>query len=718
MMHLPIGTIARIQSGAEYLPDDKTRPGGIQWGTMRHRSSEREGLFMPGTRGMLLRLRRLVRIPLLGMMLTIGHATDLTISADLQALLRVPVPPAGDFATHLRPGHPRISLTPGRIEELRALVQQDPVAGTWYRGIQAYAAWYEAQADIAYVPEPVPGERAQVRPMLWPGRDFVDRVYTLGLVASLGDDARAAGRLKQEVLHALDTWKDWSGSIATFEIAAGMGLAYDWLYNRWTPEERVRIRATLERIAFTEYRDLYQSVARDALERQPLPRNNVALVECCGAAVAALAIAEDEPKTAGAILATSFAVIQTILRGFGDQGSWFEGLNYWNFGVRHLVQYLNSLDTATGGDFGLVSTHQFPGVEKTAYFPLNLCGPTGTSFNYADTYEGTFTSPSLLWLGTTYRCTGAWQYEERLGRTLQIPTKVTAAPTVEHPRNLALRLLYFQPLRPETLAPAPQPLDMVYSGDEVASLRSSWEDPGAIFVGIKGGSAKGNPHAHLDAGTVILEAFGRRWLSEIPPPHYGRGGWPYAKRYMNDERFLFFQTRTEAHNTLLIDPNSNSGGNQSRLGNAIIGQLRSSADAGSCEMDLTSLYPAATSAIRCISLFERRTRLELRDVVSLKNPAPLRWHVYTTAPLVLPSEDGRAITLKFSGDKNPNAGERVEILLRSTDQAQRFAIEAAEPIAESPAIIKEKIPGFTRLAIILGRTAEATIDVEFRPWRE
>lgn len=484
-------------------------------------------------------------------------AADLSVQDDLNAMVRVPVPTVNDFTKSLRPGHPRLTLNDDRIQQLRTLIKSDPAAAAWYRGVQNNAAWYLAQADIPYVPEPVPGQRAQVRPMLWPGRDFMDRVYTLGLVVSMDHDPQALARLRQEVLHALDTWKDWSGSIATFEIAAGMGLAYDWLFDQWSEGERSRIRVAINDLAFNEYQNLRKTIMKAVAEKRTIPRNNVVLVQLCGAAVAALATLEEQPETSGPVLTTSFALMQGVLRGFGDQGSWFEGVNYWNFGIQHLVQYLASLQTSMGGDFGLISSHQFPGVEKTAYFPLFMSGPTGGVFNYADTYEGVFSSPSLLWLGSAYQCVGAWQYEANLGKNMIFDTKVTTAPKIGHPRNLALRLMYYRPMPQDALSVRSQPpLDMIYSGDEVASLRSSWTDPSAVFVGIKGGSAKGNPHAHLDAGTVIMEAFGKRWLSEIPPPRYGRGDWPYAKRYMNEDRFLFFQARTEAHNTLLIDPAS------------------------------------------------------------------------------------------------------------------------------------------------------------------
>ena len=54
------------------------------------------------------------------------------------------------------------------------------------------------------------------------------------------------------------------------------------------------------------------------------------------------------------------------------------------------------------------------------------------------------------------------------------------------------------------------PRDAIFRGVEVATLRSEWESRDAVFVGFKAGDNKAN-HSHLDLGTFVLDALGKRW---------------------------------------------------------------------------------------------------------------------------------------------------------------------------------------------------------------
>ncbi len=57
------------------------------------------------------------------------------------------------------------------------------------------------------------------------------------------------------------------------------------------------------------------------------------------------------------------------------------------------------------------------------------------------------------------------------------------------------------------------PLDAIFRGVDVACFRSSWDDPNALYLAVKGGDNKA-PHAHLDLGQLCdgcrRRAMGRR----------------------------------------------------------------------------------------------------------------------------------------------------------------------------------------------------------------
>ncbi|MCX6934415.1 MAG: heparinase II/III family protein [Verrucomicrobia bacterium] len=275
-------------------------------------------------------------------------------------------------------------------------------------------------------------------------------------------------------------------------------------------------------------------------------------------------------------------------------------------------------------------------------------------------------------------------------------------------REVVQRLLYYRPSPPVSALPL-QPLDLIYRDAGVATLRSSWTDPQATFVGLKAGSAAGNRHAHLDAGTVVIDALGERWLTEI-----GRG--PYIQSYFNQDRFLYFQARTEGHNTLLVAPEKNRGGNQKISGEATIASLPSSENEAACRIDLTEVYPEATRVARTVRLFEARRRVSIVDEVELPEPAEVRWHSYTSAPIVVLGPDGRTVTLKFRGNRDPDSGKRAVLTIVSSDVSQRFVAEPAAPLPGSEAINPEALEGFSRLAIVSGAARSHRVMVEFTPW--
>ena len=622
--------------------------------------------------------------------------------------LRVPVPPPDEFAARVRPTHPRLLLTENRREEIRALLKTSGIARGWYETVMRNAEYYQQLPLIDYVPEK-PGERAQVVPMLFPARELVDRIYTLGLVAALDDDQRAFERMRREVLHAIGDWPDWQTGLARYEIAAGVGLAYDWFYARWTDEERRKIREALVARALKPYATEYAGFTKPSALNSGMVRNNVNLVCNSGASVAALAVIDESPSAAGDVMSKAFAFLQVALPGYGDDGAWFEGVSYWIFGTRHLVQLLASFETACGTDFGLVSTHRFPGIECTAEFPIYLTSPTGRAFNFADAAGGAqFSCASLLWLGATYRQPLAIAYEEKQksGDTRGPKGK----PRHEVAREVAQRLIYYRPLIGVRAADRPPaPLDQVYRDIGVVTLRSSWDDSNGAYVGIKAGSADGNRHAHLDAGTVIFDALGQRWLSEL-------GAGPYEAAYFHEDRFRFFQARTEGHNTVLINSDRAGGGNQLIAGHTTILGVQSSPETVVCQVDLTGVYPDATRVTRTVELSEGRRVLHLKDDVALKQAGRARWHFYTEAPIIIPSPDGRRVTLKFAGNRDPHAGKRLEIALQSSDAALQFSVEPAAPLPGTNVLNIAKIKGFTRLAIASADERSFHMEVEFRPY--
>ena len=90
------------------------------------------------------------------------------------------------------------------------------------------------------------------------------------------------------------------------------------------------------------------------------------------------------------------------------------------------------------------------------------------------------------------------------------------------------------------------PRDAVFRGTDTAFFRSAWDDPGAVYVGFRGGDNKAN-HSHLDLGNFVLDALGERWALDLGPDNYNLPG------YFGKQRWTYYRLRTESHNTLTLD---------------------------------------------------------------------------------------------------------------------------------------------------------------------
>ena len=89
----------------------------------------------------------------------------------------------------------------------------------------------------------------------------------------------------------------------------------------------------------------------------------------------------------------------------------------------------------------------------------------------------------------------------------------------------------------------------------VALMRTSWVDPNALYVAMKGGSVSVN-HAHMDIGSFIFEADGVRWAMDFGMQDYESlesKGIQLFGRTQDAQRWSVFRYTNFVHNTLTVD---------------------------------------------------------------------------------------------------------------------------------------------------------------------
>jgi hypothetical protein len=185
-----------------------------------------------------------------------------------------------------------------------------------------------------------------------------------------------------------------------------------------------------------------------------------------------------------------------------------------------------------------------------------------------------------------------------------------------------------------------QALDRYFNGPvAVASMRSSWTDPKALFVGIKAGYNQVN-HGHLDLGSIELEALGEHWF-------YDLGGEDYAvKDYfdMESRRWTYYRAASASHNVPLID-----GKNQNIHAVSKFKRIALNTPEPWVTVDLSEAYQEdCTSMERGIKMMDARRAVLVQDEYTLKEARTLSWGVMTDATITL---NGREAELTLKGKK-------------------------------------------------------------------
>lgn len=556
----------------------------------------------------------------------------------------------------LNPKHPRLIVLDSDVERAKDLAKTDPTAA---RLMDAVLRSAERMLTAPTVQYRLIGPR-----LLNESRGALNRVYTLAAAYRLTGDTRFAERCRRELLAAASL-PDWHPShfLDTAEMCHAVGIGYDWLYHYLSPEDRQTIRRAIVEKGLVPGDD--EKASHNWWYRV---RHNWNQVCHGGLAVGALAIADEEEELASRVIARAWDCVPLAMAEYAPDGGWAEGPGYWNYATTYNVYFLAALETALGRDGGLSSR---PGFRDAGNFRIHSVGPTGLTFNYADAGSRAGSATCMLWLARRFR------------------RPIYAWHAHQYPGSGPLDLFWYQPA-PKGPKAVRYPLDAFFRGVDVVFMRSAWEDPRALFVGFKGGDNRAN-HSHLDLGTFVLDALGKRWAVDLGADDYNLPG------YFGGQRWTYYRLRTEGHNTITFN-----GENQDPSAKAPIIAYKSTRSRTFAVADLTAAYKDHVSrAWRGIAMLNRR-RVLIQDEVDLTAPAELAWTMHTPAAV---EASGREAKLTIDGS---------ELTCRILEPADaRFEVLPADPPppqAQQPdvkrLVVRLRVQNTARLAVLLSPGAE------------
>lgn len=460
------------------------------------------------------------------------------------------------------PPHPRILLCKGAEKALKKQAKL-PVWNGLYESI--------LQACDTMLGLPV-NERVVVgRRLLATSRENLRRILFLGFAYRMTGEKRYSDRAEAEMLKAA-SFSDWNPShfLDVAEMTAALAIGYDWLYPKLSETSRRTIRTTILE------KGLKPSFGKehDAILNAPTNWNQVCH---CGMAYGALAVAETEPDLARRTIERAVEKVRIPMRHYAPDGAYPEGYAYWEYGTSFNVLLISAMENAFGTDFGLCDA---PGFLESGKFMLHMVTPQLRSFCYSDCSTDAGLLPALFWF---YRKTGDASILCNQGRLLQADSRKN------HLQDRLLPLLFVwgqgasldKPTVPETLY-------WKGGGDNpVFLMRSGWNDPDALYVGVKMGTP-GASHAHMDVGSFIFEADGVRWAIDMGGEDYDRlekRGVDLWNGAQGSQRWEVFRYNNKAHNTLTFNDKP-----QSIKGKVQIKDWCDSARLRYVAMDLTPVY--------------------------------------------------------------------------------------------------------------------------------
>jgi hypothetical protein len=550
-------------------------------------------------------------------------------------------PTTGSVLSTLRPGHPRLVLTPEVLHHLKGSASQ-PAQAENFAKLEARVAGILA-CDTMQEPSGA-GCAAITNPQV-----VGEQLVALALAARLFEDGTSGPRFTRarELLLAAADWNGWRADFALLHAAIvyGVAIAYDWLYTDLSPEERAKVGGAINSKGLAVAKSDWIGY-----------RNNWVTVCGGGFALGALAIADEQPSTAASWLTKVIGPMRNVGQFFGPDGGYIEGMMYSNYALRPTaLMAFAALETALGTDFGVTNS---AGLAEHIRWRLYMQSPNGKwSPGFADDYTQVGIASFAHWFGARYeRPIYSWLARQRLGASADYEA-----------------IFWFDPRQvdSETYASefATWPADATFRTVEQIALRGAFDSPDATGLVIHGGANSGF-HTHRDLGNFVLDALGERWAVDMG---YGdRTPYDYFDGSAADRRY---STASRGHNVVLVH-----GAGQDPV--ALSGSLKpaskitffSGSNGGESRgiIDLTYAWSSwyIQRAQRGVALLADRQRALIVDEYDAPWELNYEWLFQTWADVTL---DGERAVLEQNG-------KRITLVALSPEGAE---FEVTDLVAES-----------------------------------
>ncbi len=524
------------------------------------------------------------------------------------------------------PSHPRILLLNGEEAEIKNSIASDEIWDNIHHFILD-------ECDVICDMPPV--ERELIgRRLLDKSRTALRRIFYLSYAWRMTSEEKYLNRAEEEMLAAA-RFEDWNPShfLDVAEMTMALSIGYDWLYSELSPESCKTIReAIIEKGLIPSYDTNYTWWLSSS--------HNWNQVCNAGMTFGALAIYEDDPELASDIIERAVESIKLPMEDYLPDGAYPEGYSYWGYGTSFHVMYLSVMEKFYEKEY---DTGLNEGFLNSASYLENMTGPSGLCFNYSDCGAGGSLKPAMFWFAQKLNDPSLLWSERYHLLTKELPAD----------RLLPAILIWGNGIEISEITPPDYNIWVGQGKNPVALMRTSWDDPDALFIGLKGGSPSVN-HAHMDIGTFILEADGVRWAMDLGAQDYNSletAGVDLWNMDQNSQRWEVFRYNNYVHNTLTVN-----GKYQLVDGFAPIVSYSGQKGMLNAVTDITAVYREdLKNAKRGIAIIDDQYVVVRDELETNQNEITIRWNMLTSAEVKITGEnsaefvkDGKKLLLKVT----------------------------------------------------------------------
>lgn len=548
----------------------------------------------------------------------------------------------------IKTGHPRILLLKGEERIVHQTITGNKI---WREAHQSILSFCDTLIMKSPVQRILEGKR-----LLSQSRECLRRVFYLSYAWRMTQNEKYLRRAEKEML-AVASFSDWNPThfLDVAEITTGLSIGYDWLYNNLSRESRTVIK---------------EAIIKKGLEPSLNPKYTAWLSradnwnQVCNTSMTlgSLAIYEDQPELAQRIINRAKESILQPEEAYNPDGVFNEGFGYWNFGTTYNVLFISVLEKVLGSNYNF---EKIPGFLKTAGYLKNMIGPFGECFNYSDNGTSVGVHPAMFWFSNRLKDPSLLWNERKLIESY----------LKEHDRFLPLLIIWSYGLDIDKVAKPDENMWVGKGRNPVALMRTSWNDPNAIFVGMKGGTCGG--HSHMDIGSFVMDADGVRWSMDLGPQSYysleslGIDLWNLSQ---NSQRWQVFRYNNLAHNTLTINNEY-----QRVNGYAPITNYSNDSSFMNAVVDLSEVYKNQLEKIKRGIGIVNKQYVVIRD--EFETPAKettLRWTLLTSANVKV-SNHGMAELTKEGKKLYLKVQDPVNVEMRTWSTTSSHFYDAPNP---------------------------------------